>query len=150
MLAQRRSCLRGLAHYPSLMLSVPDQVMGARRHGGRGHYELGTPKFVVGKSRGEWRKGVKHDGAPVMVLLDDAKRLLNESGKVVDVEPSFIFPLLKGSGLAGKERLRGRRRVIVAQQRVQGNRLLLERDAPKLWANLSAHAERIAVRKPSI
>ena len=140
-----------LAHYRSLTATEPDRVMGAA--GGKVVADVATYdalKFLDGQCHIEWRQGVKHDAAPVMELLDDAGRLVNQAGEVVDVEPAFVFPLYKGSDLGGRAKLRGRRRVVVTQRRVGDDTLRLEKDAPRLWAYLSSHSERFTARKSSI
>lgn len=140
-----------LAHYSSLTAAEPDRVMGTA--GGKVVADVLTYdalKFLDGKCHIEWRQGVKHDAAPVMELLEDAGRLVNEAREVVDVEAMFVFPLYKGSDLGGRAKLRGRRRVIVTQRRVGEDTLRLEQDAPRLWAYLSGHFDRFTARKSSI
>ncbi|WP_435019689.1 class I SAM-dependent methyltransferase [Tundrisphaera sp. TA3] len=98
----------------------------------------------------EWRQGIKHDAADVMELVDDGDRIRNRRGEVVDVEPEYLFPLLKGSDLAAKDGPRPRRLVIVTQPRLNHPTDALEQEAPRLWRYLQDHAEDFDRRRSSI
>jgi hypothetical protein len=99
----------------------------------------------------QWRQGIKHDSASIMELTGRAEgKLRNKLGEFVDVEDRFVFPLLKGTDLAGSRQARPLRSVIVTQTRLGEDTRDLERSAPRLWAYLSAHAEAFERRKSSI
>ena len=102
-----------------------------------------------GRSPETWRSGVKHDLAAVMELKVDGEKLRNGLNEVVDVEPEFVYPLLKSSDL-NADRSPGSRRVLVTQKRLQGGTDELRAVAPRLWAYLSAHATDFANRKSSV
>lgn len=105
--------------------------------------------FADGVSPVTWRQGLKHDAASVMELSFDASGCLrNKLGEAVDVEPEYIYPLLKGSDLF--HRTRPRKRVIVTQKRLGESTHLLKQVAPRLWGYLTAHAEQFSSRKSSI
>jgi hypothetical protein len=86
----------------------------------------------------EWRQGVKHDAAAVMEL----------PAGPVDLEPEYVFPLLKGTDLA-----HGRppgRSLVVPQRSLADDPSTLRERAPKLWAYLTAHASTLDARRSSI
>lgn len=98
-----------------------------------------------------WRQGVKHDAASVMELsiaLDGG--WTNKLGEAVDVEPEFVFPLLKGTDLSRPAPVEPRRAVIVTQRSVGHDTLRLKADAPRLWAYLQRHMEFFSRRKSSV
>jgi hypothetical protein len=98
-----------------------------------------------------WRQGLKHDAAAVMELArdGDAGTLRNRLGEPVDVEPEYVYPLLKGADLAGPPR-RPRLAVIVTQAKIGQDTRRLEATAPRLWAYLRAHDAAFAGRRSSI
>lgn len=100
----------------------------------------------------EWRQGVKHDAAGVMELTRPGvgAGLRNKLGVPVDVEPEFVYPLLKGADLDRPPTGRIERSVIVSQQRIGDDTSRLELDAPRLWEYLQSNAATFARRKSSI
>jgi hypothetical protein len=114
--------------------------------------------FADGACPLTWRQGLKHDAAAVMELdlaYDGAAPpVRNKRGAAVDVEPAYVYPLLKGSDLARSEPEidppAPRRAVIVTQTRIGQDTSMLEQTAPRLWAYLSAHTAAFARRKSSI
>lgn len=86
-----------------------------------------------------WRSGVKHDCADVMEIDRVA----------VNLEDTFVFPLLKGTDVASGQ-LAPRRSVIVPQRRTgEDTRVVAER-APRTWAYLEQHAARLAARRSRV
>lgn len=110
--------------------------------------------FADGACPLEWRQGLKHDAADVMELTrdGDSPSWRNKHGDAVNVEPSHVYPLLKGADLARPSTTedRPRRAVLVTQARIGQDTRPLEHEAPQLWAYLSAHAATFARRKSSI
>jgi hypothetical protein len=105
--------------------------------------------FADGTCPVTWRQGLKHDAAPVMELgYDGSGRLRNKLGEAVDVEPEYVYPLLKSSDLF--HRTRPQKYVIVTQKRLSESTNQLRWTAPLLWDYLSAHAEVFERRKSSI
>jgi len=100
----------------------------------------------------EWRQGLKHDLAGVMELTEGEGGVLrNRTGEAVDVEPEYVYPLLKGSDLARPGPVRAAtRRVIVTQRSVGEDTAGLRAEAPRLWAYLNGHAGGFAARKSSV
>jgi hypothetical protein len=109
-------------------------------------------RYAIGVSPLTWRQGLKHDAAAIMELSADepAGPLKNRLGEVVDVEPEFVYPLLKGSDLRKPSGMRPRRAVIVTQRKIGEETLGLENEAPRLWRYLQSHAARFSGRKSSI
>ena len=78
-----------------------------------------------------WRQGIKHDVAAVVELVArrSRTRYRNRLGHEVDVEPQFVYPLLKGTDLRKPAADRPRRVLIVTQQRIGQPTLVLEQSA---------------------
>jgi hypothetical protein len=115
--------------------------------------------FADGTCPLTWRQGIKHDAAAVMELElvreHGTPVARNKQGAVVDVEPAYVYPLLKGADLArpagaAPTGAPPRRAVIVTQTRIGQDTRPLEQGAPRLWAYLSAHADVLGRRKSSI
>ena len=96
-----------------------------------------------------WRSGVKHDAAKVMEFTRTGDGLTNGHGRPVDIEPESVFPLLKSSDVAGG-RSPGRRFMLVPQRRIGQPTSPLAETAPKTWAYLNEHADRLDARRSSI
>ena len=97
----------------------------------------------------KWRSGIKHDCAKVMELVAAGDgRFENGFGEIIELEPDFVFPLLKSSDLAhGRE---PRKFVIVPQQTVGADTEKIAEIAPKTWAYLLARGDLLDQRKSSI
>jgi hypothetical protein len=108
--------------------------------------------FALGNSPVCWRQGLKHDAAAVMELTAERPDgpFRNAGGEVVDVEPDFVFPLLKGSDLRKPPAGRPRRGVIVTQRSLGEDTTTLSERAPLLWDYLRRHEVVFASRKSSI
>jgi len=109
-------------------------------------------RFADGDCPFTWRQGLKHDAAAVMELTRDETTfsLRNKLGEAVDIEPSWVYPLVKGSDLVPGLTRRPSRAVIVTQHRIGQETRMLEYEAPKLWAYLESNAFAFAKRKSSI
>ena len=84
----------------------------------------------------EWRLGIKHDAAAVMEVTG------------ADVEPEYLYPLLKSADLA---RGTGPSRWMVVPQRALGDdTAALAARAPRLWRYLHRHAAALDGRRSSI
>ena len=138
--------------YPDLSSDQPSAILGLR--GGELIADLAAHdrcRFADGRSPLTWRQGVKHDASDLMELIrGDDGRLANKRGEVVDVEAEHVYPLLKGTDLAGSPRPRPDRSLIVTQHRLGDDTEALASTAPRLWAYLSSHADRFGARKSSI
>lgn len=98
-----------------------------------------------------WRSGVKHDAARVMELTPDGgtgDSYRNGFGDRVELEPEHLFPMCKSSDVAAG---RGPSRFMLVPQRHTGeDTAAVARRAPKTWAYLNRHADRLAARRSSI
>jgi hypothetical protein len=95
-----------------------------------------------------WRSGVKHDCARIMELTQVEGGYENGLGQVVDLEPDYLYPLLKSSDLA-----RGgqpRRWVLVPQRAVGEATAPIARSAPRTWAYLCEHGDALDRRASSV
>jgi hypothetical protein len=98
----------------------------------------------------QWRSGVKHDCSSVMELWRDERNVLcNKLGEEMELEPDFLFPLLKCSDLANG-RVEPRRFVLVTQTRVGEDTLAISTKAPRTWNYLESHKDLFEARKSSI
>ncbi len=104
---------------------------------------------MEGGSELEWRSGLKHDCSRIMELFARGSRFVNGFGEVVEIESDYVFPLLKGSDIANG-RTEPRRAVIVTQRRLSDDTGTIEQAAPRLWAYLESHRERLQARRSRI
>lgn len=102
-----------------------------------------------GSSLYTWRSGVKHDAAKVMEFARDGDLLFNGLGQIVDIEPDYVFPLLKSSDL-GNGRVAVRKSVLVTQRSTGDDTSQIEHTAPKTWQYLLRHAQVLDSRGSSI
>lgn len=96
-----------------------------------------------------WRSGIKHDAVKVMELVRNGNRLLNGFGEGVEIEDTYVYPLLKSSDL-GNGRVVPQRALIVTQTRVGDKTAAIETRAPKTWRYLLEHAAILDNRKSII
>lgn len=96
-----------------------------------------------------WRSGVKHDCARVFELREGAHGLQNGFGEPVRVEADRVYPLLKGSDVRHGRLLSGRH-LLLTQRLMAEDTTALSRSAPRTWAYLQRHAERLDGRRSRI
>ncbi len=110
-----------------------------------------TSAFADGISSLEWRQGIKHDAAMVMELASHETGIpRNKLNEPVEIEPEYVYPLLKSSDLFHGVNHRPYRLVIVTQPKLGWNTHQLEVVAPDLWRYLTAHVTVFEQRKSSI
>jgi hypothetical protein len=103
-----------------------------------------------------FRQGIKHDAANVFELRHSGDGWANGYGEHVDVEPEYVYPLLKaralhvGEGTSSGRTLNEATALIVPQQQLGAPTDVLAARAPRLWRYLCLHAARIDARKSSI
>jgi hypothetical protein len=105
---------------------------------------------LYGQSKLTWRSGIKHDCAKVMELSQTPSGLTNALGETVQIEPKFVFPLLKGSDVANGRVAIADRFVLVPQTTVGQPTTHLQLSAPRTWDYLLAHADYLDQRKSQI
>jgi len=131
--------------------SQPESTLGFAA--GRMVFDLGRYRKAArldGACQLVWRQGVKHDAARVIELSREGGRFVNGIFEAVDVEPDFIFPLLKSSDLNREPHMPPRLHVIITQRRLGEETAFLQEAAPRLWSYLSAHSAHFERRKSSI
>jgi hypothetical protein len=106
-------------------------------------------RFLRGRSAYTWRSGVKHDCARVMEFHEENGRLVNGLGESVDIEDTFVYPLLKSSAIAGSVKT-GKRWVLVTQRSVGDDTSVIALAAPKTWRYLLRHAQMLDQRVSTI
>lgn len=103
-----------------------------------------------GKSCFEWRQGVKHDCSKIMELSLQNEHLVNGLAETVDIEPNYVYPLVKSSMFKSAIIDSSNKYVIVTQKTIKEDTSHIKVDAPKTWKYLSAHREFFERRKSSI
>ena len=107
-------------------------------------------KHLEGLCPYQWRSGVKHDCSSVMELRRDKENVLhNKLDEAVEIEPDFLFPLLKCSDLANG-RAKPSRFVLITQTRVGADTSEISTKAPRTWNYLDSHRKLFDARKSSI
>ena len=97
-----------------------------------------------------WRSGVKHDCAKVFELRRATGGFLNGFGQCVELEPDFVYPLLKSSDLGGEAPKAASRWLLVPQAAIGEDTASIERRAPKTWKYLLGYARLLDARGSSI
>jgi hypothetical protein len=105
---------------------------------------------LYGNSELKWRSGIKHDCSEVMELKKQDGILANGLGEEVDIESTYIHPLLKGSDIANNRISSTNRFIIVTQKTVGEPTNTIKHLAPKTWKYLEKHAEFLDNRKSRI
>lgn len=110
--------------------------------------EYGRLRDLDGLAYYTWRSGVKHDAASVMEFKKEGTTFINGFGERVELEPTYIFPLLKSSDLANG-RLAPQRYVLVTQRSPGDDTAAILKTAPNTWSYLLRHAD-VLDRRQSI
>lgn len=103
-----------------------------------------------GRTPYSWRSGVKHDCSRVMELSCSEDGYRNGLGSVVDVEETFLFPLLKSSELQSRVHRLPTRRVIVTQTTLGEDTSRIADLAPRTWKYLLSYGDLLDSRRSSI
>ena len=155
------ACLLVIRLDPKLQRSYDYTVFGSLEDGeGRmvGHRQgltvsdlvnFESNAFLVGQSPQKWRSGVKHDASSIMEFTRCADGYENGLGEVVQLEDTYLFPLLKGSDIGSNKEWRNKF-VLVTQRAVGAATSPIGKFAPKTWAYLQAHAEHLDARGSTI
>jgi hypothetical protein len=110
--------------------------------------EYNRLRDLDGLSYYTWRSGVKHDAASIMEFKKDGSTLFNRAGERIEIERTYLYPLLKSSDLANG-RLIPQRYVLVTQRWPGDDTRSILRTAPKTWSYLQRHAD-VLDRRQSI
>lgn len=107
--------------------------------------------YIDGKSPLEWRQGVKHDAAKVMVLKTTTPgQLMNGFQEKIDIERNLVYPFIKGSELRKNVIQTTNHHVIITQSSLKEDTDYISSKYPKLWEYLLAHAPILDGRKSRI
>jgi len=105
--------------------------------------------FLLGRSPEKWRSGIKHDASKIMEFTRLGEKFKNGLGEFVNLEPDFLFPLMKGADI-GSSKPWQERFVLVTQRFVGESTYPLRVAAPKTWKYLEKHAEQLDARASTI
>ena len=94
----------------------------------------------------KWRSGIKHDCSKVMELRQEGRKYRNGLGELVELEDTFLFPMLKSSELANGNHKAPSRWMLVTQRAIGEKTLPIREVAPKTWIYLQSHAEQLRKR----
>ncbi len=107
-------------------------------------------KLYERSAKTKWRSGVKHDCSNVMEFRKINNTLINGLGEAVDIEETYLFPLIKGSDVAQKRTQSTERYVLLTQKFVGEPTEYIKNLAPRTWSYLEAHARYLDNRKSKI
>jgi hypothetical protein len=98
----------------------------------------------------KWRSGIKHDCSKVMELQLVNGVLVNGFQEIVDIETTYLYPLLKSSDVA-QNRLEVINKYVLVTQKFIGEPTESIQDiAPKTWQYLVKHKNYFLARKSKI
>lgn len=98
----------------------------------------------------EWRQGVKHDCSKIMELRKVNGQLINGNGNPVDIEDTYVYPLVKSSMFKTPVISAFSRYVIVTQKKIREDTSQIEYIAPDTWKYLNDNISYFTRRKSSI
>jgi methylase of polypeptide subunit release factors len=133
-------------------LNSPDVVMhsfGFKQGNFFAKIDEQAPDFS-GKSCLQWRQGVKHDCSKVMELKRTNGGLFNGLHEQIDIEPDYVYPLVKSSSVKQYIIDSSDKYVIVTQHKIGDDTKVIKRSAPKTWEYLTGHQEAFTKRKSVI
>lgn len=115
-------------------------------------YSILDEKLQVfdGKSCFVWRQGIKHDCSKIMELNGGNFNYVNGLNEKVDIEDTFVYPLIKSSDLKKYIMTESRKFVIVTQKGIGEDTRTIENLANKTWNYLQSHITYFNSRKSSI
>ncbi|PSB39000.1 SAM-dependent methyltransferase [filamentous cyanobacterium Phorm 46] len=98
----------------------------------------------------KWRSGVKHDCSSVMEFKKIDNYFVNTLGEVIDIEETYLFPLIKGSGVAQNRIHATDRYILVTQKFIGESTEYISQIAPKTGCYLEKNAQYLDNRKSKI
>ena len=107
-------------------------------------------KHLQGENRIRWRSGIKHDCARIMELRKEGRWYRNGLGELIELEDTYVYPMLKSSHLARGQVDAPARWMLVTQRYVGEDTRLIQGVAQKTWGYLLAHTDRLDRRGSSI
>ncbi len=107
-------------------------------------------QHLEGAALHKWRSGIKHDCSPILELERRGRGLVNGLGEEVEIEDTFLFPMLKSSDLANGDAVTPKRWMLVTQRQIGQDTSVIFKNAPRTWQYLEHHAEFLNRRASSI
>jgi 16S rRNA A1518/A1519 N6-dimethyltransferase RsmA/KsgA/DIM1 with predicted DNA glycosylase/AP lyase activity len=107
-------------------------------------------EFLDGKCIYQWRSGLKHDCAKIMELKKINNEFVNGLGEYINIEETFLYPLLKSSDISKIAETAINRWVIVPQKEIGGKTSIDREKTPNVWRYLMKHSDKLDGRKSSI
>lgn len=105
---------------------------------------------IDGKCCFNWRQGVKHDCSKIMELNTNTDGYTNGNKNKIDIEDTFVFPLIKSSHIKKPVITTFTKSVIVTQRKIKEDTEFIKEIAPKTWSYLNENIELFSRRKSSI
>jgi hypothetical protein len=107
-------------------------------------------KQLRGEEAIKWRSGIKHDCSKVMELSREGMKYRNGLGELIELEDTYIYPMLKSSDVARTTTENKNRFMLVPQRTVGEDTVRIGKRAPRTWEYLVAHADLLHKRASSI
>jgi hypothetical protein len=98
----------------------------------------------------KWRSGVKHDCSSVMEFRKIDNYFVNKLGEVADIEETYLFPLIKGSGVAQNRINASDRYMLITQKFIGESTENIQTIAPKTGRYLESRGQYLDNRKSKI
>lgn len=105
---------------------------------------------LKGESSYRWRSGIKHDCSKVMEFTKEGALYRNGLGVIVELEDTYLYPMLKSSELANGPTSAPKRWMLVTQRYVGQDTREIKDNAPLTWSYLESHAGLLSNRGSSI
>lgn len=106
-------------------------------------------RHLLGQSPSAWRSGVKHDCSKVLELKREGTAFRNGFAELIQLEPDYVFPMLKSSDVASGN-VETNRWMLVPQRAIGDDTTEIATKAPQTWEYLTRHAELLNRRASSI
>src|SRR5262249_45905367 len=107
-------------------------------------------KHLAGEGNYRWRSGVKHDCVSVMELRSEGSRYRNGLGELAELEPDFLYPMLKSSQIDGSCGREPKRWMLITQKAIATDTEPIRQLAPETWKYLQRHGARLDRRASTI
>lgn len=98
----------------------------------------------------EWRQGIKHDCASVMELQKNNETYINKQNQRLEIEDTFVYPLIKSSDIKHIKIDTIDKYVIVTQKKPKESTDKIQSIAPNTWDYLNKHIYDFQKRKSTI
>ena len=107
-------------------------------------------KHLQGPEWYKWRSGIKHDCSGVMELRRRDGNYHTATGRRVELEPDYLFPMFKSSDVARGDVGTTDRYMLVPQRSTGDDTATIEAAAPLTWKYLQENGHLLDCRKSSI